>query len=799
MCPDPVERVGRGTDRPLRPWCVASSLLLALFAAVYARPIWMGEVFYRRDIARYIHPIYAQLRARLWAGQWPLWNPYEYCGVPFLGDVTNAVFYPPNVAVLWASPATAITLLIITHHVLAALGLGLLLQRWGHAVPVALGAGLCFSLSGYAMAMDNSMTYLTGLCWAPWLLWSLDRLLERFSAARAGVLAAVYACLFTSGDLQWTYLAILLSGAYTLVCATSKLRALLWLGAAGGLALGLSGVQLLPLVSIARASNRWGGLPLAAAQAWSLHPVRALELLLAHPFGLLSEQTFWGQAFVDNPPHSTPWSNGLYLGAAVPVLALFAGRSLQARYLGGLTALCLLLALGSHTPVDGWFRAALPGWSAFRYPEKLMSVVTLGLCTAAGLGLGRLLQAPGAGLLQRRALMVFAAATLAALLITASTYAAAPVWLTGIDRVLLAAHGGAHHVARTAALELLRASGWRASICFTCAASLVWLSRRPDPAPNLLAWAWFALFALDLGTANARLVDSAPAELYRAPAIAAQRIRARLGAGAPQRIHGAALEFASSLPLQPDQQNAYYALWQRQTLAPKIGSEFGLRYVTGYSSTSSREFELFWNTLSHVPDDRALDLTAVGFILDSDRTPRYVDPQRFRLLASLPYLGLRVVELVKPTPLARVVYRTRRAESHERALSMLASASFAARTMAVVEQDIGPMDDAAHADPVQHVLETDEAETIVARLERRGLLVVAESYDPDWHVSLDGRPAPLLRVNYLQRGVVLEPGRHRVRFLYENRSWLYGAVLTGLSLALLLLIALRAARLRYRA
>ena len=36
---------------------------------------------------------------------------------------------------------------------------------------------------------------------------------------------------------------------------------------------------------------------------------------------------------------------------------------------------------------------------------------------------------------------------------------------------------------------------------------------------------------------------------------------------------------------------------------------------------------------------------------------------------------------------------------------------------------------------------------------------------------MDGREAPLERVDYLLRGVMLPAGRHRVEFTYEPASW----------------------------
>jgi hypothetical protein len=46
------------------------------------------------------------------------------------------------------------------------------------------------------------------------------------------------------------------------------------------------------------------------------------------------------------------------------------------------------------------------------------------------------------------------------------------------------------------------------------------------------------------------------------------------------------------------------------------------------------------------------------------------------------------------------------------------------------------------------------------------VLLLNNRFDPDWKVSVDGKPERLLRCNYLMRGVYLQPGSHTVEFRY---------------------------------
>lgn len=66
-------------------------------------------------------------------------------------------------------------------------------------------------------------------------------------------------------------------------------------------------------------------------------------------------------------------------------------------------------------------------------------------------------------------------------------------------------------------------------------------------------------------------------------------------------------------------------------------------------------------------------------------------------------------------------------------------------------------------------------------------LVVAEAYDPEWTVRVDGQRTPLLRANQMFRAVRLGPGSHEVEFVYRPTALYLGA---ALSLATLVLIIL---------
>jgi hypothetical protein len=73
------------------------------------------------------------------------------------------------------------------------------------------------------------------------------------------------------------------------------------------------------------------------------------------------------------------------------------------------------------------------------------------------------------------------------------------------------------------------------------------------------------------------------------------------------------------------------------------------------------------------------------------------------------------------------------------------------------------------------------------------VLLLNDQYDPHWRVTVDGKPAPLLRANFIMRGVYLTQGEHNVEFyfglpvrpLYVTLSaMIVGVLLCGLHIVL---------------
>lgn len=108
---------------------------------------------------------------------------------------------------------------------------------------------------------------------------------------------------------------------------------------------------------------------------------------------------------------------------------------------------------------------------------------------------------------------------------------------------------------------------------------------------------------------------------------------------------------------------------------------------------------------------------------------------------------------------------------------------------------VGPADPSSVATIVALGRDGAEVET---RSATPALLLMSDVWYPGWTASIDGRPAPLLRADYLIRAVLVQDGKHRVRFAFRPRPLQLGAA-TSIGTFLVLALVFTASRRRREA
>jgi uncharacterized membrane protein YfhO len=70
------------------------------------------------------------------------------------------------------------------------------------------------------------------------------------------------------------------------------------------------------------------------------------------------------------------------------------------------------------------------------------------------------------------------------------------------------------------------------------------------------------------------------------------------------------------------------------------------------------------------------------------------------------------------------------------------------------------------------------------------LLLLNDRFDPDWKVTVDGKPETVLRCNFIMRGVALSAGPHTVEFRFQPDIKLMYVSLAAIGVGLVLLLML---------
>jgi hypothetical protein len=188
----------------------------------------------------------------------------------------------------------------------------------------------------------------------------------------------------------------------------------------------------------------------------------------------------------------------------------------------------------------------------------------------------------------------------------------------------------------------------------------------------------------------------------------------------------------------------------------------------------------------------ALDLLGARYIL----TPRDSIPRRYEHVARVQ--ATNIYRNRRAMPAAFIVHRAELVEDTQ-AVDMLRSPEFDYAGLLLLHDTskplpgLGPGPQGAD-ESVELTYGPGDTVVARARLNRRGHLVLSQQHYPGWQVEVDGRPAKLLRVDYLLMGVALPGGQHTVRFRFRPASFRRGLWLTGISCYVLLFGAFVAMR-----
>jgi len=741
------------------------------------------------DVPTADYPWRFLIRELLHSGTFPAWNPYVLGGIPLWSNPQTGLFSLFSLP-LWILPLNyGIGVGAALKLWAAAFGTFLLVRELRLGFLPGLLAGICFSFSAIDIVWLTHETLPAVAALLPWMLWLVERI---YRGGRIGPLlglAAATAIGLGGGHPGMQVHVMAAAGMYALLRAAFLPRASAWgerlrpFGlAVGGLALGalLMGVMLVPealssqgtLGTAARAHGR-GTLP------GTQMPLTVIRTVLF--------PDWWGR------PSSFEGGSTRPVTVLAPGVAVGVNYNERTLYAG---AVGLLMALVGVVAPDRWRRKApfavlavlglaiplhfpglyqlvthLPVFEQVQN-QRLHFVWALALSVLAAFGLQALLERPAGD--RRRLAAGLAGLALAAFALVAVGQGAdarafartAEHFLTGRDF-------------RSPTVVALTSAVWYAILAVGVAAALL-AARRWPQRRTWIAAGVVALAAVDMLHFAIGYQPMAPASKAIPPKTAAIAYLQR------HRDDGRFLGIGQALPND-------WAL------------TYGLRDVRGYDppAPSVRYYRLWRLAEAEQLDWTPFEiesLSPVAMQVASVLGARYVIappgtdlPTTDGARSLLPFMhtvydgrDARVFENARALPRGMVAPRVQVVADEAAARTLLADPSFDPRGTAVVERAdaaAAGLGDATGSAGSATVADTSNAEvTVHARLARRGLVLLDDSFTSGWSVQVDGRPARALRVDDVMRGVLAPAGAHTIVWRYRVPGLGAGALLSALAL-----------------
>lgn len=751
--------------------------IAALAILVFFYPLVLGNVFLSPDSVAPAGFSKLAMQALYDRGVYALWNPYHFLGMPSFGSLAHIpLVYPLDALFGFLNAALHFPDLtwLLAHYLLLAIATVALLRAMG-ATPEAavLGAtALALTPNLVAVGAFGHGSQLMTAAYLPLLFLLYDRFARRGSFVALAGFAVAAAFQLLRGHVQIVFYTWLALGVYALFLATAALRekartavlrSLGGLAAGLGLGFGMSAFLYLPIRAYAalsiRGAGAGGGAGFDYATSWSFSPAEMLTFAIPSMFGF-GGPTYWGtMPFTDYPN---------YMGIVPAALAVYAAvrvRGTWRTFLITLAAVSLLISFGKHfAPLYALLYDHLPFFNKFRVPVMILLLVQFATAALAALGLDRALRAPAPA---RKGMTVAGGARAwwrAAGLAVAGGIAGVMILQALRPSLTAAAAASRSYMNAAAAARALDMAGVdviKSGFLLGIAFAAVALFRQGRIGRLAAAVALLLLTVGDLWGLDRKIMD---------PQIGSPREYEEHFTETPEVtfLRGDSTQFRV-LPLQ----------WNDSRLAA-----YGVASLLGYHPAKPRLYQAFMDTIG-INDIGTLQLLNTKYVL----TDGYYPPEAEGL--TLRHDGpVKVYEVEGALPRAFVVHGVRPVQSPSMALAIIRAHGFDPTREAIWSSDSPPpaLREPFVADSVRTVRYDFNDIVYHVTTAAPGILVTVELWDPDWRVTVDGKPAALERVNYLMRGVVLGAGAHEVRYHYVPSALQAGIRISTAALAATLLL-----------
>lgn len=762
---------------PFRP-AVVFPLYAALATLFFLPALLPGRQIYGTDYlgSTFFWETFAS--SELARGVLPAWLPTVYGGVPFFANPMD-VYYPVSVLLrLSGLPVyTHLALLFLVQMIAAGVGGYLLLREIGARTLASAVTGAAFMFNGYLVSMvyggHDNRTIVASL--APLVLFAIHRALRTGAAAWFLFMGFVLGAALLPFQIQSSYYLLLAAGlwfAFLLfrLGLTHRPRALLGrvAGGAGALvvAFSLAAVDLVPFAGYVPHSPRGGdeGRGYDYSVSWSMPPEEIVGLAVPERSGILDE-------YVGVNPLKLHME---YAGALTLLLCLAGGYVLRghrkAWFFPALGLFGLTLAFGGYTPLYRLYYAYLPGISRFRSPASAFFLVSLGLVGFAGLALDRLHELGETSPEARDG-------RTAELLSSGGVLAVLGALLALAWAVVATVMGGRSFSGAPTAPGYVMGC-WRFAAFAGVTAGVLWLWSRDRLGARTVGLVLLLVATADLWVVDRRFLHWVPGpDVYFAPDPVATFLS--------EHARGWRVHVLADLP-----QDDYLTYFGIELAAGEHGNQLQTynEFLGGSDSA--------YTDLGNLENPVFLSLANVRYVV----TSMPLEMPGLQPVFRGEHRGIPSVVYENENALPRAFLVPTAIHVPDRAtlFARLSEPGFDPRAEVLLYGSSPPMRAAESSTPpepvgVADVIDASPTEvTVEVQAPDPGYLVLTDNHYPDWHATVDGQPAELLRAYHTFRAVRVVAGNHLVRFEFRSASLRMGAVVTAATWAVLILSCLAA-------
>lgn len=381
-------------------------LFLIVFMPFLVLLLYGRVIFWGTASLQFI-PWYQFFFDSLLQGDFPLWNPYNGMGVPFIANHQSAVFYPLNWLLLIfyllgqiEGLTIGVTLLLPLHLFIGGLGVMRILGKFETSKFSQLMGGIVFAFSGYILTRLSFISMVSTFAWLPWVIFmclQLKPICHQGSLTKLIKLSVLLSLQLLAGHAQTSYYTILLGGVvvlfYNFDSFYTQINKIVVYISATILSIIVSAVQIFPTAEFLMASQRSTEVGYEFAVSLSLWPARLLTIM----FG-----KFWG-----NPNYGrflsggNFWEENLYAGVfpVVTLIILFWVLVWKTRknqipnpqtkvitFLFVVLVFSILFSFGKFFPLFPFLYKNIPTFSLFQAPVRFLIIYFFAFSLLFGFG-----------------------------------------------------------------------------------------------------------------------------------------------------------------------------------------------------------------------------------------------------------------------------------------------------------------------------------------------------------------------------------------------------------------------------